>query len=74
MRPDVYTEYASLSAGQTVSRFDRYPCFAKRQNRIPIDPICWFGKFAAFDLFSDKLPEYGLCKYPEAQSCWEEIT
>ena len=34
---------------------------------LAIDPICWFCKFAAFNLFSDKLPERGVCKHPEEQ-------
>jgi hypothetical protein len=67
MHPDIYTEYTNPPIGQTVIRFDRCPCFEKRRSLIRIDPICWFCKFAAFDLFSDKLPESGVCKYPENQ-------
>ena len=72
MGPDVYTEYTSPPTGQRVTRFDRCPCFEGRQSLLAIDPICWFCRFAAFDLFSDTLPEYGVCKHPEEQSHREE--
>ena len=67
MRPDSHKEYKSPPGGQTVSRFDHCPCFAERQSLLAPDPICWFCKFAAFDMFSDKLPESGVCKHPEEQ-------
>ena len=57
MSPDTHKEYTSPPTGQPVTRFDRCPCFQGRQSLLAIDPICWFCKFAAFDLFSDKLPE-----------------
>ena len=68
MSPDIYTEYMTAPTGQTVGRFDQCPCFAERKSLLAIDPICWFCKFAAFDLFSDKLPEHGVCKYPNEQN------
>ena len=67
MSPDIHTEYTSPPTGQTVTRFDHCPCFAERQSLLAIDPICWFCKFAAFDLFSDKLPECGVCRHTEEQ-------
>ena len=67
MSPDIHTEYESPPAGQTVTRFDHCPCFAERRSLLAPDPICWFCKFAAFDLFSDKLPDCGVCKHPEEQ-------
>ena len=72
MNPDIHTEYASPPTGQTVTRFDRCPCFEGRQSLLAIDPICWFCKFAAFDLFSDKLPDCGVCKHPDEQNGSEE--
>ena len=67
MNPHNRTEYTNPPTGQTVSRFDHCSCFAGRQSLLAIDPICWFCKFAAFDLFSDKLPESGVCKHPKEQ-------
>ena len=74
MSPDVHKEYTSPPTGQTVTRFDRCPCFSERQSLLAIDPICWFCEFAAFDLFSDKLPEFGVCRHPEEQRHREETT
>lgn len=68
MNPDIYTEYANPPVGHTVTRFDRCPCFAKRKSLFAIDPICWFCCFADFDMFSDKLPESGFCRYPKKQT------
>ena len=68
MSMDIHTEYPTPPAGQTVSRFDNCPCFSERKSILATDPICWFCKFADFDLFSDKLPEYGLCKHPEKEN------
>ena len=72
MSPEFHTEYTVPPAGQQVARFDCCPCFAGRESLLAIDPICWFCKFAAFDLFSDKLPEYGVCKYPHEQNARKE--
>ena len=71
MSPDIHKEHKRPPTGQAVTRFDHCPCFAGRQSLLAIDQICWFCKFAAFDLFSDKLPEYGQCRYPEAEK-WKE--
>ena len=62
MGPDIHTEFASPPIGQAVSRFDHCPRFSERKSLLAIDHICWFCKFAAFDLFNDKLPESGICK------------
>ena len=67
MSPEVHTEFAIPPTGQKVTRFDHCPYFSERQSLLPIEPICWFCCFASFDLFSDKLPESGICKYPENQ-------
>ena len=67
MRVHVHTDYASPPTGQPVTRFDHCPCFAERRSLLAADPICWFCRFAAFDLFSDQLPESGTCKHPEEQ-------
>ena len=53
---------------ETVSRFDNCPCFEGRKSLLAIEPICWFCRYAKFDLNSDKLPESGVCKYPEIQN------
>lgn len=67
MGHDNHMEYGSPPAGQPVKRFDHCPCFAERRSLLAADPICWFCRYAAFDLFSDKLPEHGVCKHPEEQ-------
>ena len=67
MCTNTHTDYQHPPTGQTVSRFDHCPCFAERNSLLAPDPICWFCKFAAFDLFSDKLPECGICRHPEEQ-------
>lgn len=67
MSPDIHAEHLHPPTGQKVTRFDHCPCFEERQSLLAIEPICWFCKFAAFDLFSDKLPECGVCKHPEEQ-------
>jgi hypothetical protein len=65
-------KYESPPQEQKVSRYDQCPCFNGRQSLLAIEPICWFCKYASFDLFSDKLPEYGICKYPKEQK--EELS
>ena len=67
MNTEAHAEYGRPPTGQSVTRFDHCPCFAERKSLLAPDPICWFCRFAAFDLFSDKLPEHGMCKYPEEQ-------
>ena len=54
-------------SGQQVTRSTTCPCFSGRKSILAIEPICWFCKFASFDLKDDKLPERGLCCYPEEQ-------
>ena len=63
-----HTEYGSPPTEQAITRFDCCPCFDGRKSLLPIEPICWFCKYAFFDLNSDKLPESGVCKYPEIQN------
>jgi len=63
IRPIIHTEYPNPPTGHSVTRFDHCPCFLGRQSLLAPDPICWFCKFAAFDMFSDKLPESGICKH-----------
>ena len=67
MSLDIHKEYARPPTGQTVTRFDHCPCFAERRSLLAPDPICWFCRFAVFDLFNDKLPECGVCKHPQEQ-------
>jgi hypothetical protein len=56
-------ENLSKSA-QKITRYDTCPCFSKRKSILAIEKICWFCRFAGFDLKDDKLPEQGICLYP----------
>lgn len=47
--------------GQEITRNDTCPYFSGRKSILAIEPICWFCKYAGFDLKSDKLPERGIC-------------
>ena len=67
MKESVHKEHVKPPAGQTITRFDHCRCFAERRSILAADPICWFCRFASFDLFSDKLPECGICHHPEEQ-------
>ena len=57
-------------SGQEIMRSDTCPCFSGRKSILAIEPICWFCKYAGFDLKSDKLPERGTCCYPKEQKEW----
>ena len=63
-----HTEFSTPPIGSEVSRFDHCPCFSARRSLLAAEPICWFCRFAKFDLFSDKLPENGVCKHPVEQA------
>lgn len=66
MKQGVHMERANQNKhGQTIERFSTCPCFEGRKSLLAIEPICWFCKYAGFDLKDDKLPETGICKYPE---------
>ena len=52
-------------SGQEITRNNTCPCFAGRKSLLAIEPICWFCKYAGFDLKDDKLPERGTCLYPK---------
>lgn len=54
--------------GQEITRSTTCPCFAARRSLLAIEPICWFCRYAGFDLKSDKLPERGVCHYPDEQN------
>jgi len=54
-------------SGQEITRHTTCPCFAGRQSLLAIEPICWFCKYAGFDLKSHKLPAQGICCYPQEQ-------
>ena len=54
-------------SGQTITNSDTCPQFSARKSLLAIEPICWFCKYAAFDLKDDKLPEKGICRYPKIQ-------
>lgn len=53
--------------GQIITRYATCSCFSARKSLLAIEPICWFCKYADFDLKDDKLPETGTCKFPEIQ-------
>ena len=55
-------------SGQIIARSATCPCFVGRKSLLAIEPICWFCKYADFDLKDDKLPETGTCKYPKIQN------
>jgi hypothetical protein len=59
-------EFLSKS-GERIARPTTCPCFCGRKSLLAIEPICWFCKFAKFDLKDDKLPEWGVCCYPKEQ-------
>lgn len=59
-----HTEFLTPPIGKNVSRFDHCPYFSARKSFLVTEPICWFCRFAKFDLFSDKLPESGICRHP----------
>ena len=54
-------------SGQVITRTTTCPCFAGRKSILAIEPICWFCRYAGFDLNDDKLPERGTCRYPDEQ-------
>ena len=54
-------------SGQIIARSATCSCFSARKSLLAIEPICWFCKYADFDLKSDKLPERGACCYPKEQ-------
>ena len=68
METKANVKYGSPPTEQAITRFDSCPCFDGRKSLLAIEPICWFCKYAFFDLNSDKLPESGVCKYPEIQN------
>ena len=53
----------SSKSKQEITRYDTCPYFSKRQSILAIEKICWFCRFAGFDLKDDKLPEHGICLY-----------
>ena len=55
-------------SGQEIIRTDTCPYFVGRTSLLAIEPICWFCKYAGFDLKDDKLPETGICRYPQVQT------
>ena len=54
-------------SGQIITRSATCSQFDARKSLLAIETICWFCKYADFDLKDDKLPEKGICKYPEIQ-------
>ena len=52
---------------KVVSRTSGCTRFEARRSILHIEPVCWFCKYAQFDLSTDKLPEEGICRYPQKQ-------
>ena len=55
-----------------IGRTTTCSCFSGRKSFLAIEPICWFCRFAGFDLNDDKLPERGVCRYPDEQKEWKK--
>ena len=56
-----------MKNGKVIIKSNTCSQFSARKSILAIEPICWFCKYADFDLKDDKLPEKGICKYPEIQ-------
>ena len=54
-------------AGKEITRHTTCEDFMPRESILAIDKICWFCKYAKFDISAGKLPENGICKYPNVQ-------
>ena len=67
------TEHESRM-GREITRATTCPHFTGRRSLLAIEPICWFCRYAGFDLNSDKLPERGICRFPEEQEGRKEGT
>ena len=63
MYSKIHIDYDNPPAGQWITRFDHCPFFSERRSLMLTEPICWFCKYAQFDLKNDKLPEAGICNY-----------
>ena len=51
-----HIEKENLSkSGQEITRDTTCPCFEGRKSMFAIEPICWFCRYAGFDLNDDKL-------------------
>ena len=51
-----------------ITRQTTCSCFKGRQSLLAIEPICWFCRYAKYDLESNNLPQMGICKYPDEQT------
>ena len=52
---------------KVVSRTSGCVLFEERRSILHVEPVCWFCKYAQFDLSTDELPENGICRYPHKQ-------
>ena len=50
-----------------ISRTNLCGHFVPRHSFVPIEQVCWFCRYAQFDLSAEQLPENGQCKYPNVQ-------
>jgi hypothetical protein len=57
-----------LYKDKEITRQTTCSCFKQRQSILAIEPICWFCRYARYDLESNKLPQTGICKYPTEQT------
>lgn len=54
-------------AAKIITRYTACENFTPRKSIFSIDGICWFCRYAAFDMSADELPESGSCRYPDVQ-------
>ena len=57
-----------IAKGKEITRFTVCENFTPRKSMLSVDKICWFCRYAEFDISADKLPENGICKYPNIQT------
>ena len=54
-------------SGAEITRMTTCNHFVQRNSILPIEHVCWFCRYAKFDLSLEKLPENGICGYPSIQ-------
>ena len=55
-------------AGKEITRHTACENFAPRKSILSGDKVCWFCRYADFDISEEQLPEDGICKYPNIQT------
>ena len=64
---------SSNKTGKEITPKGTCPYFTGRKSILAIEPICWFCRYAGFDLNDDKLPEKGVCLHPKDQTGKEKL-